>query len=463
VADVEVTAEPVVRSAIRLTIARQVAALILMCAVLVLPRLVSREVFDGFMWLYFSVLFLSSILNLGLERAVAPVINRAGDTGPPGAATPLLLARFVTLPLTALSLTVLLRVVGVQVPFGAWCAGLVWVFAVQVQGVPLAALRATSTTRLEAVAAVVSRTAQGLSLLLLAWMGAGLTSLVGALAAIEVAATLVVTGAMHVDWRQARQFTRDLPWRLLVAYTAVELVAFSYLRVDTVIVGAIVGPSAGATYTLVYRVVDALVALATPSLLLLFPRAVSIVASGGQLDALRRRTGLLVPRLALLVAVATMIGCGLVARSVPRFDEGLETLRLLIVSVPLYLFSATELHLRSAEDRNGQVLWLGLATLCLNVALNIWFVHALGLPGAAWALIVAETLQVVALGTFLRLRGTPQRPVAVVLGGTAVTLAMALLLNAGYWGAGAVLAAGLVAVTTASLTPAATTRLAVAS
>ncbi len=456
--DLQVADEPVVRSAIRLTVARQIAALILMGAVLALPRLVPRDVFDGFMWLYFSVLFLSSVLNLGLERAVAPVISRSGDTRPPGAATPLLLARLATIPLTAASLMILLAVVGVHVPTAAWWAGLVWVVAVQVQGVPLAALRATSSARLESAVVVSSRTAQAVVLVLLASMGAGLTSLVATLAAIEVVAAVVLTGAMHVDWCQARHFARDLPWRLLLAYTGVELVAFSYLRVDTVLVGSIVGPSDGATYSLVYRVVDALVALATPSLLLLFPRAVSVVASGRPLDELRRWAGVLVPRLALLVAVATMIGCGLVARSVPHFDAGLETLRLLIVSVPLFLFTATELHLRSAEGRNAQVVWLGVATLCVNVVLNIWWIHALGLAGAAWALIAAETLQVIALASFFRIRGAPRRPPLVVLGGTAVILAIALLLNAGYPVAGLVLAAALAAAAATSLGPVVTSR-----
>jgi Na+-driven multidrug efflux pump len=142
-----------------------------------------------------------------------------------------------------------------------------------------------------------------------------------------------------------------------------------------------------------------------------------------------------------------------VAHAVPQFDEGLATLRLLIVSVPLFFFSATELHLRSAEGRNGQVLRLGFATLCVNVALNLWWIHVFGLTGAAWALIAAETLQVVVLATVLRERGTPLQPALVVLGGSAMILASAVLLNAGYGGAGAVLLIALVGVLTASLAP----------
>ena len=93
---------------------------------------------------------------------------------------------------------------------------------------------------------------------------------------------------------------------LLFTYTGVELVAFSYLRVDTVLVGSIVGASPGATYSLVYRVVDAAVARDTVPALAVSPRSVPSWRPEVGSMCFVAGTSALVPRLAILVAVVTM-------------------------------------------------------------------------------------------------------------------------------------------------------------
>src|SRR5438105_1396694 len=93
-----------------------------MVAVLALPRFASRPVVDDFLWVYFAVLFLSSILNLGLERLAGPVIARAGDVSTSRAISPLMAGRVCSTPLTAAALWLLFTVVHVRLPITAWWA-----------------------------------------------------------------------------------------------------------------------------------------------------------------------------------------------------------------------------------------------------------------------------------------------------------------------------------------------------
>jgi O-antigen/teichoic acid export membrane protein len=78
---------------------------------------------------------------------------------------------------------------------------------------------------------------------------------------------------------------------------------------------------------------------------------------------------------------------------VPRLGEGRAALQVLVVTIPLYAFSAIELHLRSAEGRNRVPVALGAALLVGNVALNLLLVGRYAMVAAAWVLVACELAQ----------------------------------------------------------------------
>ncbi len=439
----------VLRSAAALAVARQLGALALMGAVVALPRLSERGVVDDFLWVYFASLFLTSILDLGLERVAAPLVARA-RWAPLGATLrPLLVVRAASAPVTLAALAVLFAVVGVDLPAPAWALSFVWVVAVQVQGVVFAGLRAGEKPRLEPVLGLTTRLVEAVALVALAAGGAGVTGLVAAMALVESVGAVVALRALGPRPVLASASVTALPWRTLAVYTGVEVLALAYLRVDVVLVGALVGSGPGATYALVYRVIDALVGLATPVLLLLFPYAARKVWAGHRLTDVRERALRLLPAGAAVAAAVTVFAVAPIAAAVPRFGEGLEAVRLLLVSVPLYFANAIELHLRSAEDRNGEVLAIGAGVLGVNVALNLVLIPLLGLEGAAWALIVTEVLQLLAIVVWAGKKGADRsvtRWGAVALAYAAALALAVLLVNAGAAPAGALVALMVTAV-----------------
>lgn len=440
------------RSAGVLGAGRQVGSLVFMGSVLLLPRLAARPVVDDFIWAYFAALFLSSILNLGLERVVGPAVAQRKGAALGATLRPVLSARLYTAPATAVALWILYRFVGVTMPAGAWAFSLLWVVAVQVQGVAFAGLRAGDRPRLEPRLALISRLVESVLLLGLAAGGASVTALVASVAVVETVTAMLAVRALGPVVVRPGDEVGPLPWKTLSMYAGVELLAFAYLRVDMALVGNLLGPGVGATYGLMYRVIDALTGLGTPVLLLLYPYASRLVFDGRSLLELRERVFRIVPAAAVLVALAVLASTPLVAVLVPRLGEGVDALRLLLVAVPLSLVSAVELHLRSAEGRNAGVLAIGAGVLTANVVLNLYLVPRHGLEGAAWALLVTETLQLVAIMVLYPTEGgTVRRWGIVTLGMSALLTAVALLVNAGRPDGAALVACVLTAMTVAAL------------
>ena len=58
--------------------ARQLSGLVFVAAVLALPTLTSRSISTDFVWSYFAMLTLTSLLGLGLERLAEHTCRRSG-------------------------------------------------------------------------------------------------------------------------------------------------------------------------------------------------------------------------------------------------------------------------------------------------------------------------------------------------------------------------------------------------
>ncbi len=424
------------RSAGVLTAGRQLGAVVLTAGVLLLPRYADHNVLDPFLWAYFGQLLVSSLLNVGLERFTAREVaggsQRADRASALGAA---LCGRVATAPLTPLALAVLLNFVHVHLSVGAWVALTLWTIAVQFQSVLFASLRAAGHVRTEAAIALGGRAAQTVVLLLAAVSGWGVAGLLGAVAVIEGVVTVISWGRAS-EIVGIRGGTR-LPYRKLAVYTALEGLVFAYLRVDLLLVGRLLGASAGATYGLGYRFVDALVALSTPALLVLFAHASREAARGVDLAETRRRAHALLPQLGVALAAVAIAGVGLLAGLLPRVDSAVPALRLILATVPLTYLIGAEALLLSAEDRNRPVLTVAGASLVANVLLNLVLVPRFGMVGAAAALVVTEVGQAVGLAVGAGAKGALTSlhalavPVALLLmGGIALNQELGLIGNA---------------------------------
>ena len=246
------------RSAGKLAVARQVSALCLIGVVFVLPALTTRATSTGFVWAYFAVLTLTSVLGFGLERLAATVSATRGDTPLARALAPILSLRIATAPLAAVGMWALFAFVGVSLSPSAWWATMLWILAGLVGPVVFGGLRAAGNSSVEPFVMLVVRGAQAVVLAGLASAGAAVTPLVAAVAVLEVVGVVVAfhwIGRARDMWGGLTKWSH-LPLRRALALAAMDVVALVNFRADLLLVGHMLGAVLGATYGLLYRAVD---------------------------------------------------------------------------------------------------------------------------------------------------------------------------------------------------------------
>ncbi|MFA5883697.1 MAG: polysaccharide biosynthesis C-terminal domain-containing protein [Acidimicrobiia bacterium] len=383
------------RSAGKLAVARQVSALVFIGVVFVLPALTERRVATDFVWAYFAMLTLTSLLGLGLERLAATESGARGSTPLARAIAPVLFVRLVTAPLAAIGMVLLFAFVDVHLSAAAWVATFAWVVAGLMAPVVFGGLRAAGNGTLEPVTMVVVRAAQAATLAALATSGAPVAVMVACVATLElagVAAALRGMGNLGSAWGAWTQWRR-LPLRRAAALAGIEGVAVLNLRADLLLVGRMLGAAPGATYGLLYRVVDGFSGVVGSAGLWLYAESANERDGGTDPTGIRARSLVLLPRFGLLAATVVVLAAGLVGHAVPRLGDEVDTLRILAIAFPLLSLNAVELHVRSGRGRNREILGINVVVLLTNVALCIVAVDAYGLPGAAVALAVTELLQ----------------------------------------------------------------------
>jgi O-antigen/teichoic acid export membrane protein len=381
---------------------RQGGALLLVGAVVALPAVAAAGVVTDFTWAYVGMLTLTSLLGLGVEQLAMIVVAQRATGSPTSAVRPLIVLRLVTAPVVAVALWLLLAFVHVRLSFAAAAFTVLWVVAAQVLVVATAGLRAVGNMRPEPVVTAIARGAQGALLVGLGTTGASATVLVGALAAVEMLAALGLMRALGSRWwrREADEEpwrSRFGGWRRAGAFAGIETVGLFYLRADLLLVGHLLGAAAGATYGVLYRVVDGASGAAGTASLCLFAAAASARDGGDRRDGVRVRSLAVMPLLAAAFAAVAVVGAGPLGSAIPRIGGEVDTLRLLIAATPLLVWNRLELHVRAASGRHAGVLRVGAAAFVVNVGLCVWLVGSHGLIGAAIALLATESLQTVML------------------------------------------------------------------
>ena len=313
------------RSAGKLALARQVSGLIFVGAVLALPALAAHGTSTDFVWAYFAMMTLTSLLGFGLERLAGTVTAERGAAPLGRALAPVLVARLLTLPLAAASLWAMFRFVGVTVPAEAWWATLVWIFAGLVGPLVFAALRTVGNSTAEPVIMVSVRALQSAVLVALAVAGAGVALLVVVVASLEAAGVLIGlrTVGPFGDFRHAPS-VRTLPLRRGAALAGIEVVGLSNLRADLLLVGRIMGAGPGAVYGLLYRVVDGFSGVVGSAGLWLYAEAANGTEGGDDARGIRARSLRLLPRLGVGLGAVVILLAGPFGSLVPELGASWE-------------------------------------------------------------------------------------------------------------------------------------------
>ncbi len=383
------------RSAGKLAVARQVSALCLIGVVFVLPALTSRAVATDFVWSYFAMLTLTSLLGLGLERLAATVVGARDDVTVGRALAPVLLVRMLTAPFAAVGLWAVLAFVGVHLSSAAWWATMLWITAGLIGPVLFGALRAAGNSNVEPALMLGVRAFQAMVLAGLAVAGATTATLVLAVALLETAGVVVAchcVGSIR-DLTTGVSEWRRLPLRRAFALAGIDVVGLVNLRADLLLVGHMLGAVPGATYGLLYRAVDGFNGVVGSAGLWLYAESSNERDGGTDPSGLRARSLAVLPRFGLALGVIVVLAAGAAGELVPRLAPETDTLRLLAAAFPLLTVNAVELHVRSGRGRNREVLAVNTITLAVNIPLSIGLIAAFGLPGAAAALVVSELLQ----------------------------------------------------------------------
>ena len=425
------------RSAGKLAVARQVSALLLVGVVFALPALTSTSVATEFVWGYFAVLTLSSLLGLGLERLAGTVVGARGDAPLVRVLAPVLAIRFVTMPVGAIGMVLLFAFVGVHLPAVAWVATCVWLAAAMASPVVFGALRASGSSTVEPMTMVAVRAVQAALLVALAVGGASVGQLLGAVALVECAGFLVgmrALGGLGGTWGAWMRW-RDLPVRQGFSLAGIDLLGILNLRADLLLVGHILGATPGATYGLLYRVVDGFSGVVSSAGLWLFAESTNGREGGVASTGIRARSLRLLPVLGLAAAAVVVVGAGLVGAAVPRIASETATLRILAIAFPLLCMNAVEVHVRTGRGRTAEILRIYVALLAVNIPLCIVTIHTFGMAGAAATLVATELLQAALLWITAQRdeRALVGRALAVAVGGALALMAMGVLANVAGW------------------------------
>lgn len=236
-------------------------------------------------------------------------------------------------------------------------------------------------------------------------------------------AGMALTMLLNIWWidRRYARFSRSLISREFIVESLKKLVPFGlaalfivvYFRVDMVMIDAMLGETPTGQYGAAFRILEALNMLpqivATAAVYPRLARLDGMGNTGGFRRLLTRSTfGLVL--MSLAVTTALFLAASLVISLLdpnPEYGPAADALRILVWSFP---FSSANTLLFAAlivMDDQKFLSWALLATLLLNVAMNLVLIPARGIEGAALATVLPEILltSVFTIRIWAKLRG----------------------------------------------------------
>ncbi len=162
-----------------------------------------------------------------------------------------------------------------------------------------------------------------------------------------------------------------------------------YFRVDVLLLAEWIGTEAVATYSAVFRLVEALRLIPAAALAVAWP----VLCRATSLRPLRALACVLTAG-AVLVAVTLALGGGRVISLLygPQYEAGVPAFRILLLAFPLMALNYALTHQLLGWNRHLPYAVICGAALVLNLALNARLIPALSIDGAAWTTLATEAL-----------------------------------------------------------------------
>jgi len=170
------------------------------------------------------------------------------------------------------------------------------------------------------------------------------------------------------------------------------LVSLLYFKVDTVFLRFLAGDAELGAYGAAYKFFEGSMILPSVVLSVTFPGLARIKGDPSARQALEHRLGAVLLGLGLVVGSACLLGGSTLIGIVfgAGFGRAVASLRVLALGLPLLYLNFGLTHFLLARDRGRATLWLAVATLAFNLALDLALIpRSLG-PGAAWATVLSE-------------------------------------------------------------------------
>jgi O-antigen/teichoic acid export membrane protein len=361
---------------------------------LLLPRLLGLELYGQFSFaLSLALMVWQPLLELGLDLVITKWVSRER----PQVIQQALILRGSMALLGLLLLPVLIFAGGDRAMLLLLYAYLVCISG---QRVSFAIRRGQENMRLEGIVSAVQKMLA--IALLFGFHSLSLALPLIAPMALLVSQMIATVWVAIVTWQDlcpARPFSVNFSGLRQTAKEGillggVGLLGMLYFRVDSVMLGALVGELEVGKYNLAYRLIEGAIFLPSVIMMVGFPRLAQtqqFKVTFWRLFAVLSVTGIGVTF--LLVAIAPRL-IPLIYGS--TFQETVPLLQVLAFTLlPIYLGHLATQGL-VALDRQKLYLFFTLLAVLVNVSLNAWLIPPQGAMGAAIATCITETLMMAA-------------------------------------------------------------------
>lgn len=226
----------------------------------------------------------------------------------------------------------------------------------------------------------------------------GFYVLVGAISAVGLAGFGLAFMFLRRFWRPTLRWESGLGSRLVRDTLAVGLVStigLLHFRADAILLSLLAPARDVGIYTIAYGFVDYAFILPGFFVAAVFPILTRRVHEGpGRADETINRTFqvLAVGSAAVGLSVLTLARPIVHLIAGPDFDEAVEPARILAFSFPLIFCAPVFYNLCIAVNRQRLLIGVGLASLALNLALNLVLIPRYTYNGAAIATVISEAL-----------------------------------------------------------------------
>ncbi len=254
------------------------------------------------------------------------------------------------------------------------------------------------------------------------------TTIMFAFAAAYVSQSAVMVLLVRGEVRLVPHFDLGLSRRLIawsLPLGGAMLMQALYWRVDLIMLSKLDSRSEVALYGLAFKVVDAVIVLPTFVAITLLPEFARLAEQRERFDEVMQKAFSAIQVATVAIFVLFVAYAPQITQIVggADFAGAAPVLQILAIAVFFSYFGAVMAEAFVANNRQGQLFWVSLSALPLNIALNFALIPALGARGAAVAFAISEAVIVTSVCVLYRRFAAfprPHRPAQVAVAGCAM-------------------------------------------